>query len=474
MSPKRRIVLFGLGGMAMLALLVVAALLLIVDRNAYKARLEEAASRSLGMDVGIGGPLSIELFPRLTVNLADVHGRIGESEVLSTKQATIGIGLASLLGGEIRIERIGLKAPTVTVARDRHGRFNVEKTPAAAAEPLPPLDLPEISFSEATFVYADDRFGKRFVASGCNVAMRGLHLPGGPRAGLLKALAFHADLRCAELRKDAITLSDLRFTAVAKDGVVGFEPVTAQVFDAPGAGSLHADFSGPAPAYRMAYKLSQFPIEAFFKAASMKPLAAGRLDLTARLSTHGKTLPELQQALSGAISLRGKGLVFAGGDLDQAFARYESSQTFDLVDIGAVFLAGPLGLVITKGYDFANLAKGTEGSSEVRTLVSDWTVDRGVAQARDVAMATPQNRLALQGRLDFVHERFDEVSLALLDAKGCARVRQRIRGTFAEPVVEKPNLLESLAGPAIRLFKKGGELLGADCEVFYAGSVAAP
>jgi hypothetical protein len=33
----------------------------------------------------------------------------------------------------------------------------------------------------------------------------------------------------------------------------------------------------------------------------------------------------------------------------------------------------------------------------------------------------------------------------------------------------------SLAGPALRLLKQGGDLLtGGQCDVFYAGSVAAP
>jgi AsmA protein len=54
-------------------------------------------------------------------------------------------------------------------------------------------------------------------------------------------------------------------------------------------------------------------------------------------------------------------------------------------------------------------------------------------------------------------------------------VQQKIRGTFQNPTVEKPNLVTSLAGPALRLLKKGGDLLsGGHCDVFYAGSVAAP
>jgi len=42
-------------------------------------------------------------------------------------------------------------------------------------------------------------------------------------------------------------------------------------------------------------------------------------------------------------------------------------------------------------------------------------------------------------------------------------------------VVEKPNILIALAGPALKLLKKGRDILpGGECEVIYAGSVAPP
>jgi AsmA protein len=98
-----------------------------------------------------------------------------------------------------------------------------------------------------------------------------------------------------------------------------------------------------------------------------------------------------------------------------------------------------------------------------------------VAQAQDVAMATNENRIALIGKLDFVNEQFDDMTMALVDAQGCAKVRQKIRGSFQKPVVEKPSVFKSLAGPALKLLKKGRDLFpGGECEVFYAGSVAPP
>jgi hypothetical protein len=65
--------------------------------------------------------------------------------------------------------------------------------------------------------------------------------------------------------------------------------------------------------------------------------------------------------------------------------------------------------------------------------------------------------------------------MALIDTNGCAKVRQKIRGSFQHPVVENPSVLTSAAGPALRLLKKGSDLLrGRKCPVFYAGSVPAP
>ena len=90
-------------------------------------------------------------------------------------------------------------------------------------------------------------------------------------------------------------------------------------------------------------------------------------------------------------------------------------------------------------------------------------------------MATNKNRIALRGGLDFVNERFDDVTVALIDAKGCIKAQQTIHGAFKNPVVEKPSTLKSLTGPVVKLFKQvAGLFPGGACEVFYAGSVASP
>ena len=459
---------------ACLLVVVVAALSFLVDANDHKARLEAAASEALGMEVSIGGRLGISFFPGVLLTLQDVHLRQRGKDLASAKSARLGIGLLPLLRQQLRIESVELDRATVFIERERDGHFNFERRQAAQAS-LPAFSVPSVSLKGAAVTYADKQFGDAFEARNCALALHQLQLPGGPRAALVKGLSFGSELACAELSRGGVTLSEVKASASMKEGVFDLKPVTARVFGAQGSGSLQASFAAAVPVYRLQYKAMQFPVEEFFKSMAVKKVAAGRMDVSTELSAQGSSMKELRQSLKGRISLRGKDLTLIGTDLDGVFSRFEASQNFSLVDVGAVFFAGPLGLAITKGVDFASVVQDAGGTGEIRTLVSEWKVERGVAQAQDVAMATKENRVALRGGLDFVNDQFNEVTLALVDAKGCAKVQQKIRGSFQNPIIEKPNLLTTLAGPALRLLKKGSDLvLGGQCDVFYAGSVAAP
>jgi len=486
MSRSAKITLFALIGLVGLFGLVAVVLLFFVDANIYKSRLEATASGVLGMEVSIEGRVGIGFFPGLLVTLEGVHVRNRAVDVAVAKEARLEIDLLPLLTKEVRVEKIELKSSRIIIERDRDGQFNFEN-PEAAAEALPVLDWPIVSLSDGTLVYADKRFGEGLEAGDCHLDVHRLRVSGARRSNFLKDLSFTAELTCGQVRSEGFTVSDLKLSAEATNGVFDLKPVTTRVFGTQGTGSIHADFSGAVPLYLVHYSLPQFPIEEFFKSVSLQAAVAGRMDFSAILSMQGETWKQMRQTVKGQISLRAKNLTLSGRDLDGEFSRFESSQNFNLVDVAAFFFAGPLGLVVakgyssalglvvTKGYNFASNYQGAGGSSEIRTVVSDWNVERGVAQAQDVAMATKENRVALQGGLDFVNDQFVDVTMALIDAKGCAKVRQKIRGTFQNPVVENPSVLTSLAGPALRLLKKGSDLfLGKQCEVFYAGSVAAP
>ena len=559
MSNKRKFVLFAAGGLFALLILAAVALVLFLDVNTLKPRLEVAVSDALGMDVRIGGRLGIGLFPGFHITVEDVRIRNRGADVASAKKTFLGIELLPLLHKELRIVKIGMKQPRISIEQDRDGKFNFEspegeagrKTAEGPKEMRFSLDVAKISLSDASLFYADKKTGEALEAGVFNLDVSRLQLTGGKDPDLPKHLSFAAEFACKEFRKGSLAVSDLKLriegkdglytirpvtaarlvysgpggkvmadrialgvenlavggeekadllrrisfsgtagigevrteglvvsdlksTVAGKDGILDLNPVTMRLFGGHGSGSLRADLSGSAPHYRVRYSLSKFRIEEFLKALSPKKVAEGPMDLSATLSMRGKTANEMKRTADGEVSLRGENLTLDGVDLDRVFNRYEASQNFNLVDVGAFFIAGPFAPLITKGYNFASLFRGSGGSSRIRALVSDWKVERGVAQAKDVAMATNEHRVALTGSLDFPNERFNDVTMAVVDGQGCVKVRQKIRGSFRKPEVEKVNVIQSVTGPVVKLLKQAKKLLGGRCEVFYAGSVAPP
>jgi len=291
----------------------------------------------------------------------------------------------------------------------------------------------------------------------------------------LKNISFTVEFACREIRRKELTFSDVKFTGRGKNGIFSLNPVTMRLFGGQGSGSIRADLSAPVSHYSVRASLAKFRIEEYFKTLSSKKIAEGSMDFSTNLAMRGNTVKEITKSAGGEASLRGENLTLYGNDLDREFSRFEASQSFNLVDVGAFFFAGPIGLAVTKGYNFGSIFQGSGGSSSIGKLFSNWKVERGIAQARDVAMATQQNRVALKGSIDFVNERFDDVTIALIDARGCARVQQKIHGPFRKPVVEKPNVLVSLAGPVLSLLRKARDLFtDKTCDLFYTGSVPAP
>jgi uncharacterized protein involved in outer membrane biogenesis len=476
MSKSTKIILIAGGGSAGLLLVAVLAVALSFDINAYKPRVEALASQALGMDVKVDGPMGFSLLPGLTVTLRDVHLRKHGAEVASADEIRLKLGLWPLMRRQVQVETLTLNHPALLVEQETDGSFNLSQT-GASGNGLPAVRLAEVTVADGDFRYVDERYGNEVAAQGCNLEVHGLRLAAGKVSDLMQDLEFTGELACRNLRHKGYAVTDLRAGVAAKQGILTLDPVTLQVFGVQGSGSLRADYSAAITAYAVQYSLPQFQVAEFFKTllSAQPPPASGRMDFSATLTFQGPGTAAMTRSLAGQFSLRGKDLVLEGHDLDTEFSHFESSQHFNLVDLGALFFAGPVGLVVTKSYNFANLLRASGGSSKIHVLVSDWKFQRGIAQAEDVAMTTDRHRLALDGRLDFNDGKFDAVTVALIDAQGCAIVKQRITGNFQSPVVEKPSIIRTLSGPVLKMIKRGRDLFpGGKCEVFYSGSVGTP
>ena len=481
MKTSRKVILYALGGVVGFAIFATIGLTIYINASQFKSQLEVTASNQLAVDVAFSGRMSVSLLHGLHVTFKDVHLRNKGEDIASAKSLTVGIALLPLLRDDLQFTDVALIKPVITVEKRLDGEFNI--TPSGPRPGSSPgLSLPHLVLKDATLVHTNKQFRHKFVAKACDIDAYNFHIAGGADSGdhPMENTGFSSRLHCGEISVDGYQALDLRLAARRSGTDLNMMPITLDVFGARGEGSIVANFARSSPEYQLKFSLPQFPIKSFFDTLAREhtneqlALGTGTLDFAVDLSMQGASVQEIIRSANGRFSLRGKHLTLNGTDLDSQFEQFESSQHFSLVDVGAFLYAGPLGLLLTKGYDFTGILRASGGQSEISSLVSDWQVESGVARAVDVAMATTKNRVAMHGKLDFVSGRYDDVTVALVDADGCAAVKQEIHGDFQQPEVEQPNILRSLAGPMISLLKMGRNLLGGECDKFYEGSVAAP
>ena len=463
-----------IAGGAALALLLLIFLVLLFGGKALKPRIVAAASKTLGMDVQVRSRVGLSLFPVLGVSVADIAVTAGGSDVATVAKAKVGLKFLPLITGKVRISRMDLVKPAITIIRQKDGKLNIGK-PGGGSKGIP-LSLKKLSVSEGSLLFTDLKNGGETALEGIEITAGDFRAGGTPGGGPLKTLSFSADIRCRAIRAGNLTIADLIMGVVGKNGVLDAGDVRMNVFGGPGNVALRADFTGAEPQFTFTFAEKALKIEQLLQGSSNAKNMEGLADLSADLTARGKTIGEVRRSLRGQASLSGENIVLNGLDIDDVISSFLRSRRFNLVDVGSFFLAGPLGPALTRGYRFGDLfADSQGGKSVISRLVSVWKIEKGVAEAVDVAMATEKRRIAMTGGLNFADSRFEDVVVAVVDQDGCAEVKQKIRGPFSRPEIGNIDIFTSLTKPITNLLKSAVNLFSnKPCEVFYSGSVAPP
>ena len=476
MNAKMKKALLILGGIA--AALVFAAVIFVLtfNINSYKPRIETAVSLATGMNVRINGTMKLTLFPRANVLLENIQVQNGDADVASVKKVEAEIRLLSLLRRDLHVQQVRLFTPAFFITKNKNGHFNVEtpeKKPAGQELSTGSFDAVKIFIRKGRLLYVDETSGGKTEVNGCDIAINNLSAGGG---GFPVNLSFEGDMSCREVKAEELRISDISVVIKARQGNFEADPITMKIFGGDGKGSIRGVMTGESPEYSVDFAIAKLHFEEVLATYKQKISTRGELDLKSHLAMKGKNADELRRTVQGEISLRGHNLVHESVDLDLMLKKYERSQNFNLIDVGSFFIVGPLGPLLTKGYTFGSAyEESLGGKSTILKLVSDWKIKNGIAEAEDVALSTKQSRVAMKGRLDLVNEQFDNVTVAVVDEKGCVRFSQKIHGPFRHPRVEKAGTLRSISGPILNLYLKTKKLLqGGKCEVFYNGSVQQP
>jgi AsmA protein len=476
--------LLSLGILVLLLVLAGVAILVLVDVNAHKPRIESAVSDALGMEFRIRGKARLRLFPSTSIVLSDVLLRSRGTDLAAAETLRVGVKLRPLLDRQVVMTELALEKPVIRIEKGTDGKFNYETPPRPAKpakkegeRPSAPLVISTGSVSVGRIVYVDRKAKSETSLDAIDLSMRDLSIPTAPGVKLARGISFSGDLSVKEVKTKDLAVSDVRAKVTAGAGVFEIRPFTMKLFGGAGEGGIRIDLSGEKTALKVSYTLATFRAEEPLAALAQRKYLSGPMTVTPDLSLRGRGADEMKRTLSGTVSLRGDGLTLHGMKIDEILSKAEEAQKLNLADVGAFLLAGPLGPAAVKGYRYGGLylSSGREGETRIPRLVSDWTVRDGVADARDVAFSTEKNRIALKGKLDLVNGRFVDVTVAVLDGKGCAKIRQKISGPFGDPRMDKTSVLQSFAEPILGAFELARGLIGrASCEPFYTGAVRHP
>ena len=434
-------------------------------------------SSAMGMQVTVEGKLGLALLPGLRVTLQNLRVRNHDTELAFVQEIDVAIPFFSLLQDEILPSAIATKGARIAIVRNRAGKYNYEKLPSDIQRSRP-LNLARVEFTDLSVVYSDQQPDDRLEFSGCNGELTDVRNPGGEP--VLKHLSLNGQFECSELKgpgqdKNRV-VTNVKVAVAAKAGVFDFDPITVQAYGGLGTAKIRMDRSLDVPTLAISAMLPKFRVEALLKPPASGKSLSGLLTFSANLSMRGTNRLAMRQSAQGDMALSGANLKLNGVDLDQQLKKFELSQSLNLLDLSALLFVGPISLVVTKGVELTSLTKQTGANTSIRSVVSRWKVDKGVAHAVDVALTTNENRLAVQGDLNFVNDQYQEIVVALVDASGCAKARQKVTGPFSKPLADQSNILLPV-GPLLKLLDSAKALFsgGRDtCEVFYRGSLPSP
>jgi uncharacterized protein involved in outer membrane biogenesis len=476
MNAKKKKILFVLGGGAAALVLAVVVLALTFDINYFRPRIEAASSGATGLEVSINGKMGLSFFP-FGISAKDIHIANKGVEIISIENLRLGAELMPLLKKQLKVTGCELLKPAITIVKNADGKYNFESTEKKSTngQTVIAFSLNDLKLSNGVLVYLDGKTGEKTEFKDFNLVSKDFSVAGSS-GKIIKDITFTGNMDCREIRKKDLNIDNLKSPVKAAKGVIHLMPLTMDIFGAGADGDATADKSGVDAVYKINLKILKLDFAKLQESFGSKKTIGGKGHLYASLTMKENGSGNLMSSIEGAFSLRGDNLVIYTMDLDKVLSSYETSQKFNLVDLGAFFIAGPLSTVALKGYRYGDVYYQTRGGQgAVTQFISHWKIRDGVADAVDCALATTHNRVALKGRLNLVSKQYDNVIVALLDDKGCATFKQGISGPFGSPRIGAVSAVESLAGPIFHLYRKAKRVIqGGKCEVFYNGSVRQP
>jgi len=162
-------------GLVVLVLLIGAGAGIFVatlDIDRHKERIATEVEKATGRKLAFGGPLKLQLFPRIELSVAEMRfanmASGSRPDMLLVKRAELAVDLKALLKGALEIERLVLDGADLLLEKDRAGRANWDIGPKAegagqdkaSPDALADLKIDKVEIRSFALAYRDDKDGQ--------------------------------------------------------------------------------------------------------------------------------------------------------------------------------------------------------------------------------------------------------------------------------------------------------------------------
>ncbi|HEY9115961.1 MAG TPA: AsmA family protein [Bacteroidales bacterium] len=290
-------------------------------------------------------------------------------------------------------------------------------------------------------------------------------------ANPLATLSATCELTAERFKASGYSFKNIELDLVSRKGDFRIDLKKINFFDENGVGHFEFAPFAESPTYKLNYSVNQFDIQPLTAHFMKDTLIGGKADFNINVTMHGNKWGNAVSNLDGEINFYGKNLTLYGYNVDNLVGKLKKSQNFNLIDLGAVLLAGPVGIAITKGSEYTSLLiNRSDAVSKIDECISDWTIQNGILTAKDVAFTTEKNRIAAEGMLNLTSDSLN-VTIAVLNKKGCSVMSQKLHGKIEHPKISTMKVAQSFIQPVINLVDVHAMFF---CTPFYTGTLAQP
>ena len=268
-----------------------------------------------------------------------------------------------------------------------------------------------------------------------------------------------------KIRSEDYSFKDVVYSVDAEKGKFTLIPQNDSILGVKASGKfIISPFEKP-PEYTFDYSLHQFSAGKLFVNFLEDSVLTGKVSFNIKLNFQGNDEKTILKTFNGKIKLHGKNLTLYGANVDDFLKKYKETRDFNLLDIGVIVYAGPIGLLATKGTDFARIkVTDRRKQSKIDRMISDWKIVGDSLKVEDVALRTGSNRIALKGWYSYKSDSLD-FHIGVLDKKGCSILTQGFSGASKSPEMNGLGLFE---------FDESSKLKKEKCKPFYKGRLEHP